>query len=520
MRAAPGVPVRRRPALLNLAFCAAQGFDAITGVSKLVEGFALKLDTVIGQAFEEWAPPSGSRTDHAAAAAAAAARREAPSEASPLHSTASPQQLAPQQPGSAEAATVGWGDFSVDSASPSGKENVSPQPAPAGKERARAQATARQAHITSFMSKLDVASEQEVQEWRRRAQQLAQELQRMRAQQEEYRRLQCALPRSARAPRTVPPVRVASDAHDLRYPACRDEYQKLEHDLERTNTTANKLAVENTQLKRRGPQPPMDPAAADPLAVQQVTSQMELLLTEKSKLAEENARLLRENTGLQVRALGGAQPAPLPLSAGSQRALPCWWHRSCWSSPWRTTLSLWATRSCLRARSWTRCRQGGAGLARQQPASAASASRWRLGTSAAECLAGCPGLGALGRVPPSLHEQFCNGRRCAARAGHAASHQALREGSGSAAVTSLQCWCAGELRGGLWRPPEVSRQHGCPGDRAPSSHPQRQHQGEPEAAWGSAASASRQAHRLLEGQGPAVAAGPPPRRAACSSLGL
>jgi hypothetical protein len=45
----------------------------------------------------------------------------------------------------------------------------------------------------------------------------------------------------------------------------------------------------------------------------QVRLQMEALLTEKAKLASENARLLRENTGLQVDALP-CWPACLLLS--------------------------------------------------------------------------------------------------------------------------------------------------------------------------------------------------------------
>jgi hypothetical protein len=42
-----------------------------------------------------------------------------------------------------------------------------------------------------------------------------------------------------------------------------------------------------------------DPAGADPLAAQQVKQQMEALLHEKARLAQENDRLLRENNGLQ-----------------------------------------------------------------------------------------------------------------------------------------------------------------------------------------------------------------------------
>ena len=60
------------------------------------------------------------------------------------------------------------------------------------------------------------------------------------------------------------------------------------------------MEQENSQLKTRSLPPGADPSLADPLAAQQVTAQMESLLVEKSKLAQENDRLLRENTGLQV----------------------------------------------------------------------------------------------------------------------------------------------------------------------------------------------------------------------------
>lgn len=42
-------------------------------------------------------------------------------------------------------------------------------------------------------------------------------------------------------------------------------------------------------------------AMADPVAAQQVMSQMQNLLAEKAKLLQENDRLYRENSGLQVR---------------------------------------------------------------------------------------------------------------------------------------------------------------------------------------------------------------------------
>ena len=79
-----------------------------------------------------------------------------------------------------------WGDFDLAGGSPQAAE---------GKENRGARSNAprdppRQARLTSFMSKIDAASQQDVHEWRLRAQQLATELQRLRVQQEECQRLQ------------------------------------------------------------------------------------------------------------------------------------------------------------------------------------------------------------------------------------------------------------------------------------------------------------------------------------------
>ncbi len=184
----------KAPCKLPPATRALQGMDAITGVGKLMEGFALTLDSVIGQAFEEWntLPSSGSSRPSAAGKLVPRPQRHAPT----AGGTSSSSALAPKQQAAApQAATVpaGWQDFSID-----GKENDSgaAAAAPSSSRAAGAKAgsgapvtATRQAHMTSFMSKLDAASEQEVQEWRKRAQQLASELQRVRAQQEEYQRL-------------------------------------------------------------------------------------------------------------------------------------------------------------------------------------------------------------------------------------------------------------------------------------------------------------------------------------------
>ncbi|KAI3435638.1 hypothetical protein D9Q98_001696 [Chlorella vulgaris] len=227
-----------------------KGIDAISGVGKLMEGFAITLDTVIGQAFEDW----GSNLQPARSGKGAA---QVPGASAP-RSGAVRAQPAPKR-GADAAAHVG--------AASSGKENAGGAVRAVSKqgEPAAAQPASRQPHITNFMSKIDAASEQEVAEWRRRAQQLASELQRVREQQAEYQRL-------------------------------RLQYDEMHKDLQQASMAANRLAEENSSLKSRGGDPAPE---VDPMAAQQVAKQMEALLLEKSKLAQENDRLLRENTGLQ-----------------------------------------------------------------------------------------------------------------------------------------------------------------------------------------------------------------------------
>lgn len=169
--------------------------DAISGVGKLMEGFAITLDTVIGQAFEDWGTtlqPS---------------RPGKPARRLPGAPSSSGAAAAGQRAVVADTSASGAGTLRAEQGARRGldaagdKENAAGVARVAGKQQAPRAAgrhaavgqggvpSSRQPHITSFMSKLDAASEEEVAEWRRRAQQLASELQRVRAQQEEYQRL-------------------------------------------------------------------------------------------------------------------------------------------------------------------------------------------------------------------------------------------------------------------------------------------------------------------------------------------
>jgi hypothetical protein len=83
---------------------------------------------------------------------------------------------------------------------------------------------------------------------------------------------------------------------------CREEYDKLQAGLQATGGRLPGAGAEGPALHHAASaEPGPNLAEADTLASQQLTAQMEALLGEKSKLAQDNARLLRENTGLQVR---------------------------------------------------------------------------------------------------------------------------------------------------------------------------------------------------------------------------
>mgnify|MGYP001810303203 CR=1 FL=1 len=162
--------------------------DAISGVGRLMEGFAITLDTVIGQAFEDWGS-SGAGNPSSSGKPAPLRRAPPPGRSAAADSWLDAPQHAPSQP--ARVGKENGGDNTAGVGAGAAGAATKPRQQQGGGAAAAGSATTsgRQAHMTSFMSKLDAVSEQEVAEWRKRAQQLASELQRVRAQQEEYQRL-------------------------------------------------------------------------------------------------------------------------------------------------------------------------------------------------------------------------------------------------------------------------------------------------------------------------------------------
>jgi hypothetical protein len=109
--------------------CLLQGLEAINGVGKLMEGFALSLDNVIGQAFDEWGSvPAGGRPAGQAPGRATNSRQPSVG-ARRAPAPAGARAEAPVLPGRSSAAAAGRADGLDAVAAPPEKENR-PQAAP------------------------------------------------------------------------------------------------------------------------------------------------------------------------------------------------------------------------------------------------------------------------------------------------------------------------------------------------------------------------------------------------------
>lgn len=221
-----------------------KGLEAINGVGKLMEGFALSLDNVIGQAFDEWGSvPAGGRP-----------AGPAPGRASISRQTLDGARKAPLLVGRSSAAAAGRVDGLDAAAAPPEKENR-PQAAPGAPANIAADGRPsdrmRQKLMSPLRSKLGDASEADKQQWLNRVQSLQQELETLRKQHGEYQRV-------------------------------KEEYDKLQ-------AAGGKHAGAGTEgpapQHAASAEPGPDLAEADALASQQLTAQMEALLGEKSKLA-------------------------------------------------------------------------------------------------------------------------------------------------------------------------------------------------------------------------------------------
>jgi hypothetical protein len=244
-----------------------KGLDAFGSMGKFVEGFAVTLDTVIGQAFEDWGTPK------------APGREGKKKVVKPVGLLPSPAQLTSSGRSGADGDGEGlprgrssshqWVDFDVEEeqglgslltpgsiTKSLGATSIAPVSAGgAGGGCSTPGAPAASPYTTNISAKGQTVKE--IQLWRRRAQILQKELQKLRAQRDEYQHV-------------------------------KKEYETLQNELK--NRSKNDHDGSGGRENNAN--------TTDSLASEQVMGQMEALMAEKARLAQENDRLLRENTSL------------------------------------------------------------------------------------------------------------------------------------------------------------------------------------------------------------------------------
>ncbi|KAL4541934.1 hypothetical protein Ndes2526B_g06427 [Nannochloris sp. 'desiccata'] len=249
-----------------------KGLDAFGSMGKLVEGFAVTLDTVIGQAFEDWGTPKAPGREGKKRVLKPVGILSSPSQLSSSASGAPPKERSSQQ----------WGDFNVEEgqnealvggtrtpgSAARSLDAVDITPASVNGEGTFPGAPAANPYTTTIPAKGQTAKE--IHLWRRRAQILQKELQKLRAQRNEYQHV-------------------------------KKEYENLQQELKNKATSgdsgnnSNKTADFSESIDGDNN---ASGGGVDSLASEQVMGQMEALIAEKAQLAQENDRLLRENTGL------------------------------------------------------------------------------------------------------------------------------------------------------------------------------------------------------------------------------
>ena len=211
-----------KPALLKMESSSIldKSIEAISGVGNLFEGFAVTLDTVIGQAFEDWGTPNRAK-----------ARQTTKSYDTTI-------VVADTMLGGG-----GWGDFDLDDSVEEddiwyGDENTSLHNVTTAHNT-----VPRQAKLTPPQkSEKTSTPKNSIANWREKALELQEELRRLKVQQQEFQKIK-------------------------------------END---TDTIGGR-----------------PPVISDTIVTHQLTAQMEALLAEKARLAQENDRLVREKANLQ-----------------------------------------------------------------------------------------------------------------------------------------------------------------------------------------------------------------------------
>lgn len=231
-------------------------------MGRFVEGFAVTLDNVIGQAIEDWGTPTRAKAHQSSEIGVENYNNNNNGQQPLVYANRRDGTSPPSSKQLAAAAAIddwgnddnGWGDFRIDDEYEKEEEDNTFVVQKKKEEQQQKNGKRYNHTITPFMSRLESVStggscnDKEKNEWEHKALAMQAELDQLKKQQEDYRRL------------------------------------KEEH-----NSIKAQLATSFSNAESKG----------DSLETAQLTAQMEALLTEKARLAQENDRLAREKAGLQ-----------------------------------------------------------------------------------------------------------------------------------------------------------------------------------------------------------------------------
>lgn len=246
-------------------------FGMLSGVGKLVEDFAVSLDNAIGNVIDEWSTPDkvlGDSRKHEDSVLSERGQRSSSPDRE-IISNAKNEKQSPWKTSNAK-----WSAFDESFDSMQTKNE-------------KASFEDKDSWLISTIRSNDsrrVIKPEEAKQWRRRAQVMQKELFRLRAQKEEWTKVQKeyeALKRSMEEPQSSQ----ESESKSL----------LTESSLDRNDVRQSSVVDKDMNGSQYSAKVHERYASLDE---DQITGQLEILLAEKARLAEENSRLRRENASL------------------------------------------------------------------------------------------------------------------------------------------------------------------------------------------------------------------------------
>ena len=246
-------------------------FGVISGVGKFVEDFAVTLDNAIGNAIDDWSAPEEKNI---------VGFSESKEPSRNRRHRASVSQHSPLKKNIIEKNCVEWEPFDDSGYSNSNDDD--------GLEMVTKKDSWRIASGTSVNSGRTM-TQQEAKQWKRRAQIMQKELLSLRQQKEEWKKVQAEYENLKKSMKNN---EKSDDCYNIGTSSNGRHFENIKH-VDNIHHDSEHEEIRQAD----GEKTPMQ-HGENSQDIDQVTSQLEILLSEKARLAQENSRLQRENASL------------------------------------------------------------------------------------------------------------------------------------------------------------------------------------------------------------------------------